>query len=346
MPDRRRLKIVHVVVTDQFAGVERSVVLSCRALANLGHDVTVIGGDASTMAFHLQGSSVDWLPARNVSQAVRRLSSLGRQDVVHAHMTKAEVAVVLARRVNRGEFFLTRHFAQHRGLGRGGALARQLVQRATRHEISISRFVADAIECPSTVIYHGIETFGATAAVEKRVVVIQRLEEEKDTQLALRAWRLSRLAEDGWTLALAGDGGERPALEALARTLHIQDSVEFLGRVKDVDSVRARASIQLAPPTGEHFGLSVLEAMACGLPLVLSRSGAHPELVGEPECGFFEPRSPEDAALVLRRVASDAGLRARLASYLRLRQQVEFSIDRHVASLVDLYTTAVTDGRA
>ncbi len=94
----RRLRVVHVVASGLFAGVERSITLSAKALSQLGHEVTVIGGAEEPMHHHLDGLDVTWLPAATKLQAIRQLWRVGRVDIVHAHMTNAELAAIAAGR--------------------------------------------------------------------------------------------------------------------------------------------------------------------------------------------------------------------------------------------------------
>jgi glycosyltransferase involved in cell wall biosynthesis len=335
------LRIVHAVRSDAFAGVERSVLLSARALADRGHDVSVVGGQRERMEPELTSFGVGWAPAASTLDVVRALRRTGRVDVVHAHMTAGEVASVLAHRSTGGAIVMTRHFAQRRGRSAPGRLASVLVARVPHREIAISQYVAGRVESPH-VVYHGIDAPAVTAAPERRVVVIQRLEREKHTRLAVQAWERSGLAGDGWELVIAGDGADRRELEAMAAATAHPTSIRFVGRVDDVDALRASAALQLATPPDEHFGLSVLEAMALGLPVVAADGGAHRELLGDdhPELLF----TPDDVAAAterLRALAEDPELRQRTGAALRARQQSLFSLAAHGEALEREYRAAI-----
>src|SRR4051794_1252032 len=84
------VRITHVVVTDSFAGTERYVCEVARRQAERGHDVVVIGGSPDRMPGEL--ADVRWHAAASVGTAVRALLTGGRRDVVHTHLSAADVA--------------------------------------------------------------------------------------------------------------------------------------------------------------------------------------------------------------------------------------------------------------
>jgi N-acetyl-alpha-D-glucosaminyl L-malate synthase BshA len=86
-------------------------------------------------------------------------------------------------------------------------------------------------------------------------------------------------------LVLVGDGPERVAADEEARTLGVRDSVYFLGKLEAVAPLLSSADLFLLPSTNESFGLSALEALACGVPVVGSRVGGVPEVVRDGETG-------------------------------------------------------------
>jgi glycosyltransferase involved in cell wall biosynthesis len=321
--------------------VERSILLSTQALVERGHCLTVVGGDPVRMSDHLLPLGVDWVPAASTYDVFRALRRIEPCDIVHAHMTAAEWAAVLARHRTGGALVMTRHFAQRRGRTVRGRLASAVIDRVTHHELAISQFVAGAVASES-VVYHGIDDRPPALTEGKRVVVIQRLEPEKCTDLALRAWARSGLGDEGWELILAGDGSERSALESLAHSTGVSASVTFLGRVEDVDELRATAAMQFATPANEHFGLSVLEAMAVGLPVVAADGGAHRELLGQDQAALLFAIGDVDAAAErLRGLADDGELRRRVGRALRARQQERFSLDAHGEALEAAYRAAI-----
>jgi len=133
----RSLSVVHAVRSDAFAGVERYVASVADALAVRGHRVTVVGGDVGVMRAAIGNQSVELLPGSKTRGVALALGRHGRHsDVVHVHMTAAEVAALAAWPVVRAPTIATRHFAQRRGSSLAGRaisplIARMLVEEGT-----------------------------------------------------------------------------------------------------------------------------------------------------------------------------------------------------------------------
>ncbi|MGH9559042.1 MAG: N-acetyl-alpha-D-glucosaminyl L-malate synthase BshA [Bryobacteraceae bacterium] len=90
-------------------------------------------------------------------------------------------------------------------------------------------------------------------------------------------------------LLMVGDGPDRGPAEMLARESGLSDSVEFLGKQDHIERLIPQAHVLLLPSELESFGLSALEAMACGVPPIATRSGGVPEVVTDGMDGFLEP---------------------------------------------------------
>lgn len=88
-------------------------------------------------------------------------------------------------------------------------------------------------------------------------------------------------------LVLIGDGPERSECERLTRELNLEKDVVFLGKLDEIAPILGASDVFLMPSQSESFGLSALEAMACGIPVVSSSVGGLPELVVHNETGYI-----------------------------------------------------------
>ncbi len=120
----------------------------------------------------------------------------------------------------------------------------------------------------------------------------------------------------------------------------LEDSVMKLGRVDSEDLVALYnlASVYVQPSLYEGFGLPVLEAMACGCPVVSSKSSSLPEIGGD-ACVYFDPRNLKQFVDVLQEVLSDKVLAKRLAELGNKRAKV-FSINKFSSEMIEIYHEA------
>ncbi|MFJ5830999.1 glycosyltransferase [Streptomyces sp. NPDC093089] len=166
----------------------------------------------------------------------------------------------------------------------------------------------------------------------QRVVLLlcSRLSVEKRPGTALDALEALRDTGIAATLVVAGDGPLRAALERRARERRLP--VRFLGHVADREALadlQAAADVCLAPGPAETFGLSALEALACGTPVVASASSALPEVVGT--AGASAADTPAAFATAVRGVLAIPEADRRRAARARAEG---FSWDRSVTAFL------------
>ncbi|MEP6651101.1 MAG: glycosyltransferase, partial [Lapillicoccus sp.] len=185
------MRVLHVVCSDRFAGVERHVALLAGAQHDAGATVAVIGGDEGSMRRDIGRNAVVFRPAGGLLQTIRTARPFVQgADIVHVHMTASEVAGVIAAVGARAAVITTRHFADGRG---STALNRWVGQRAAARidaQIAVSAYAARYVEGHSTVVHAGVRdrTAPDPGTRERTVLVAQRLESEKCTDLALDAF--------------------------------------------------------------------------------------------------------------------------------------------------------------
>ncbi|BDZ54907.1 glycosyltransferase family 4 protein [Agromyces marinus] len=342
------LRILHAVRSDGFSGVEQFVLRLARVQAADGHAVHVIGGDPPRMRPGLDAAGVAHTPAARTFEVLRAVRGLADEvDVVNTHMTAADVATVAAlatrRRARRPAVVATCHFARPRGRV-GPVPIDALVRGRIDAQIAISSAVAVAVDGASTVVHTGIDPrpAGDPAARERTVLMAQRLQPEKRTDVGVRAFAASGLAADGWALDIAGIGPEREPLERLVDELGIAASVRFSGYRTDLPELLTRAGMLLAPCPVEGLGLTLLEAMASGLPPVAADAAGHVELLaGLDDRARFPAGDADAAGERLRSLAADPGARAALGAAARDRQQAEFSLRAQADGTDAVYREAI-----
>jgi len=133
----------------------------------------------------------------------------------------------------------------------------------------------------------------------KTIIYVGRLHAVKGVQYLLEAMSAVHRKVPQAELVIVGDGNERAALETLTDQLGIRECVKFVGMVphEQVTDWMYNADIFVLPSISEGFPLVVLEAMACGLPVVATRVGVLPEIIEDGTNGFVvDAKSPYEIA--------------------------------------------------
>ena len=137
---------------------------------------------------------------------------------------------------------------------------------------------------------------------------------------------------------VVGDGPQREDVADEIRRLGAEGTVDLAGERDDVADVLAAADVFVLPTLSEGLPMSVLEAMAAGLPVVAAAVGGVPELVDDGETGLLVPPGRPDAlAAALGRLAADPALRRRLGAAGRRRAEAHFDIEACRRAHVELY---------
>jgi glycosyltransferase involved in cell wall biosynthesis len=289
-----------------------------------------------------------------------------RPDIVHFHFIEPYSPYVAAAKLTGARTLVHEHvvFTPARSLAR--ALARKARSRAldwmVDRRVAVSEFAARAaVEghgIPAgrvVVVENAVSTtrFGACDGGGVRaelglgeaplVVSVARLDDEKGGATLVRAMSLVTQPAH---LALVGEGPREASWRTLAGTLGLQDRVHFLGIRGDVEEILAAASVVVVPSEWEEaFGLAVIEGMAASRPVVVTRSGAMPQIVGD--AGLVVPKSdPRSLAKAIGTLLSDRVLAQRLATAGRSRVESLYSMKLYVERMLEAYRPFLPDGAA
>jgi glycosyltransferase involved in cell wall biosynthesis len=139
-------------------------------------------------------------------------------------------------------------------------------------------------------------------------------------------------------LEIAGDGACAEELRRLVKELGISDVVRLLGEVQDVPGLLARGSVFALSSLTEGISLTIMEAMASGLPVVATRVGGNPEVVKDGETGLLVPVGDADAlAAALLKLWRDSALRHEMGAAGRARIEEHFDVRKMVAAYEEIY---------
>ncbi|HET9323356.1 MAG TPA: glycosyltransferase family 4 protein [Gaiellaceae bacterium] len=330
-----------------------------------GFDVAVAAHGAGPLREAAEAAGVRFLPLRRLQRPISpwrdlaavieltRLLRRERPDIVHASSSKAGVLGRLAAALARVPIrIFTAHgwaFAAHTG---AASLLYRWADRAVRPLTTATVCVAEqqravglaARTCDAertVVIPNGVDVDDAPRAApdggRPLVVSVGRLKPPKDALTLVRS--LALLPAGSCDALVVGDGPDRPLVEAEIRALGLRERIRLAGDRHDVPTLLAGADVFVLSSASEGMPVSVLEAMAAGLPVVASRVGGVPELVVEGKTGLLvDPGDPGGLAEALRRLVQDPALRRRLGEAGRARVEQRFDVDAFRRAHLELYS--------
>ena len=172
------------------------------------------------------------------------------------------------------------------------------------------------------------------------VGTVARLDPVKDLTTLLEAFHVFSRAQPGAALVVIGDGPELERLESFAGELGLESRINFTGARNDVRRLLAGFDVYANTSTTEGVSVTILEAMASGLPVVATAVGGTPEVVVHEETGLLVPaRKPALLADFLLRLAGDSHLCQKLGRAGRERLSRDFTLEKMVGPYLRIYSS-------
>ncbi len=356
-PDVPAIAVAHVVLSLEIGGLERVVVDLVREGIRLGQKVSVVClqrlGELADEAREAGAEVVclNKLPGIRFELSRKIAAQLCelKPDVVHSHQVGALFyASGAARRAGVPVVVHTEHGKHYSSRWRTRVLGRHAARRVNRFFCVSGDIALEACRCrivdprKLVVLPNGIDLSRFRPQCDDSlrarfnipadspvIGTVGRLSEIKQQHILLRA--LAEIAPKFPTaqLLLVGDGPLRSELEQLADGLGLSERVHFVGYQAEPQKFLAMMNVFALTSRSEGMPLSVLEAWAAGLPVVVSAVGGLPELIGNSGAGLLFP-SGDVAALALRLSDLLANERSRLEMGGRGREVVEnsYSVQR------------------
>ena len=185
---------------------------------------------------------------------------------------------------------------------------------------------------------------------DRYAIFVGRLWPEKGCDILVDAW--NRLGEqdaipENFRLILVGDGIERARLEVGVTNKRAQETIEFTGAIprQQVFSLLKGAEFMAFPSIWyEGFPMTIVEAFACGTPILSSRIGNMQSIIRDGETGlFFEPGNPGDLADTLSRAMREPEDMSRMGREARSTFEQHYTRDRNYEALLTIYEDALAD---
>lgn len=326
-------------------GVERRVYEFAMRLPKYGIDVEVLTSTKSSYFKRLKIIQVSHCtitnpPKRNYAFCLGYMFNLFRQlmrrdyDLVHAEGHLSLIPCSLAAAMRKKPSIATIHdlylaewgsmyksAASFAGLPFELASAKMPYDRVLTVNSSLKAKMKNTLKISEDkvqILHSGIDTDYIKSVKEstsdRSIAYIGRLVPQKNVDVLIKAYAaLPKEMQRAHQLKIIGEGSERPKLEALTRSLGIE--VKFTGKIErhqDVLKELKKSSLFVLPSRRESFGITILEAMCCGVPVISTCTEGPSDHVMNGETGFLV-RTQEEMAGKMQLILSDKNLQKRLS---------------------------------
>lgn len=369
----KRLRIAYLITRgDTLGGAQVHVRDIATRLQQEGHAVHVFAGGDGPLGDDLRARGVPFTPLRHLQRAIGRLTELRaareiarelrafQPDLLTTHSSKAGLHGRVVGRLLGIPVVHTAHgWAFNDGVeGRRRQVfdvVERVLGRLATHIITVSEFdrglaLERRIAPPSriTAVRNGMPDLDPPRPANPSVapphlIMVARFNVQKDQRTLVEA--LGGLQDLEWTGEIVGDGELYDEVKARVAELGLDDRLALPGFCTDVQDRLARAQIYALITRWEGLPLTVIEGMRAGLPVVSNAVSGVPEAVLDGQTGLLARRG--DVAAVreaLRKLITDADLRATMGAAGRARYEAEFTFDHMYEGTVAVYRR-VLEGR-
>lgn len=353
------MKVIHLISGGDTGGAKTHVHSLLQNLSR-GMDITLVcfrdgpfAREAAELGIETRVCSGGFFSAL---REVRRMIAEEGFELVHTHGSRANLAGAILRSTCGRPVVSTIHSDYRLDyMGRPLAAATYgvlnvLALRRIKYHVGVSDAMRDLLISrrfpreTTFAIYNGLDfsrepkrhdraafcaRVGADVAPGDIVVgAAARLDPVKDLATLVRGFAAAREGHPELKLIIAGEGPERPALEALAEELGVRGAVTLAGWLDDMEEFYSALDINTLSSLSETFPYALTEGAAYRLPTVASAVGGIPRLIEDGKTGFlFAPGDWEKLGARLAQLASDPGLRERLGAAVHERAAREFSVE-------------------
>jgi glycosyltransferase involved in cell wall biosynthesis len=290
-----------------------------------------------------------------------------KPDIIHTHLNGANIFGVIAARLNCVRKIFSHDHSGTEYINRFPILAKstllpleRFLARFLVKLFVVSNHVADLnirvkkispnkiVVLPNWIDFHQF-TFDAADREQNRAAfglsatsfvigAVGRLSPEKGLTTLVESFAIISKSVPNSYLLIAGDGPEKRALELKIKTLNLSERVRLIGFTKDTKAVYSTLDLFILPSHYETFGIALLEAMYCGLPVIASNVGGVPDLVRSGFNGILvEPNNSAQLTSSILNIISDKRLRNSLGSNARISVTEKFDRDALLNKLLHYY---------
>ncbi len=344
-------------IIERLRGRIESTVLCLDGIGELGHQLIESGVPVVSLG---RKPGLDWAVARKLADEVRSRGI----DVLHAQQYTPFFYSAIARLRHRvkSRVMFTEHGRAYPDIvsWKRRLANRFFLQKYADHTTACCDFSTEALRMKdgfsnAVTLQNGIELNdflprGTPTDVQRRrkqlglecdglyAACVARMHPIKDHEMLIRGWEIVHRRLPSAKLLLIGDGPERANIERQIEAAGLSQSVQLMGIRHDVQNILLAVNVSTLTSVSEAASLTLMEAMACECPAVVTDVGGNAEHLRDGIDGFLVPRGNAEAlAQRLIELLPDAILQRKLGAAARHRVAEKFSLSRAVAAYEDHY---------
>lgn len=365
-------KILHIIPSLNKGGAERIALDMCVELQNQGHEVQIVTlYPSNSYAFLTEGLSYHTVKTRVKLSMLRKNQVDVRElqividtfqpDVIHSHLFEAEINLAFCTISKNCKRILHFHdnMKQMRALSfktffnkdllvnyyERNLVLKNLPLQTTAIGVSNDTHTYIRENLPQTVkpqlLHNAIDTKRFTTVEKKQesntIVMVGSLVLKKGQSLAIETISELKKRNVSVKLHLIGDGNMKEGLAQLTKRLDIEEEVDFKGLVDYPEKYFQESALYLHTASYEPFGLVLIEAMACGLPVICTDAFGNRDLIQEGENGYLiRERNPKVLADKIQFLLENENERKRMGENARVFAQ-DFGMEKYVERLLAVY---------
>ena len=347
----KRIRVLHVLQTMGIGGMEKRVLRLCNGLDNAVYDIHAVSLRVT------ESEKIDWPEDRHHFYPIEpglhlgRLLGLtkfmrdGRYDIVHSHNWSTMLYGVLAGRLAKVPVVLHGEHGPNqddwKGVSRKREAAAALIAHLATRVVAVNEFIKSqaqerwhllhsrVVSIPNGVDLARFVPGARTRLANSELIIgtVARFDPIKNISCIIRGFDLFRQSNPSLKtrLVLVGDGPLKNEMQKFAATLDCAKDVVFPGETKNPEDWYSQFDVYINGSFSEGMSNTILEGMACGLPIVASDvPGNRAWLEEGVNALFFESDHPQDLARCLTTLAGSAKLTRQMSEENRRHVEVEY----------------------
>lgn len=347
------MKILHILTSLELGGAEKLLLELIPAQKNLGLQVELLILDLRNEffleAYKKLGIKIISAKVNNKKSPkniyeIYKIVKFGGYDIVHTHLIHSQIWTSFVSRILKNKIFITTEHStsNRRRKYKIFKILDKFIYSSYKKVIAISEATKDALinwigisEKKVEVIFNGVslKEYLEKPKMEnhKKIVMISRFHPAKDHLTVVKALKI--LPEE-YRLIFVGDGETRKIVEKEVENLKLKGRIKFLGFSKEISKILKNSDIAVQSSKFEGFGISALEAMASGTPVIVSDVEGLANIVGEAGLLFKvgDEKDLKDKILSLENLEI-----YREKSKEGIKRSHKFSIEESAKNYMELY---------